>query len=95
MWVEDLLPVPDSTSPITGNESPLPYPEDMSENGGRITELTYTSGEGSNYIDLPMGGQQNAARGYPRQMKYPLNLRQKIPPYIKLILHTKTDRAGK
>lgn len=57
MWVEDLLPVPDSISPITGNESPLPYPDEMRENGGRITELTYTSGKGSNYIDLPMGGQ--------------------------------------
>lgn len=48
--VEDLLPPP------TSNADPLPYPDSFSGDGV-VTSLCYGSGTGSNYIDLPLGGQ--------------------------------------
>lgn len=48
--VEDLLPPP------TSNADPLPYPDSFSGDGV-VTPLCYGSGTGSNYIDLPLGGQ--------------------------------------
>lgn len=48
--VEDLLPPP------TSDADPLPYPDSFSGDGV-VTPLCYGSGTGSNYIDLPLGGQ--------------------------------------
>lgn len=48
--VEDLLPPP------TSDADPLPYPDSFSD-GGVVTPLCYGAGTGSNYIDLPLGGQ--------------------------------------
>lgn len=50
--VDDLLPEPSET-----DDTPLPYPSDLSGHDGIISSLTYEKGTGENYIDLPMGGQ--------------------------------------
>ena len=50
--VEDFLPEPADSG------TPLPYPDSGNENkSGSIISMTYTGGNGENYIDLPMGGQ--------------------------------------
>ena len=48
--VEDFLPPPEDTS------DPLPFPDSFSPKG-IVTPLSYESGMGDNYIDLPSGGQ--------------------------------------
>lgn len=48
--VEDFLPPPESDS------DPLPFPDSFSSSGV-VTPLCYESGNGDNYIDLPLGGQ--------------------------------------
>ncbi len=51
--VEDILP-PEHT---LNKDTPLPYPEDINDRDGTISSVTYESGSGENYIDLPLGGQ--------------------------------------
>ncbi len=55
--VNEEQPVEDIPLPDSKGASPLPYPETFSDAGGKITALTYSSGEGENYIDLPIAGQ--------------------------------------
>lgn len=94
--VDDLLPMP------SADNNELPFPEEISRIGGKITSLTYTAGSGDNYISLKLGGQirnvtdissekimENAAIAPDFTIK--LNAEEDCPQV--LIMHTHTTES--
>ncbi len=88
--------------PPHDEDTPLPYPDDISGQDGQIIPLTYEKGSGLNYIDLPMGGQIRnvttvsseeiyAAAVQPPDFKIELNAAADKPQV--LIMHTHTTES--
>lgn len=93
--VEDLLPPP------ADDADPLPYPDSFSGEGV-VTPLAYGAGTGSNYIDLPLGGQIRnvtklssetvaAEAGLAPDFEIKLNAPENEPQI--LIMHTHTTES--